>query len=128
MARFLLPMLRIAYNPFQTRTKGECIMKKLAFGAVLCSLALFLTGCNDTAKQKDKVERTVKTDQDTGETTIKEEGRHTDTDDETGAKVETSIDKETTVKPGDEDDANRPNDNLPNDNAPPPPADTDSNQ
>lgn len=93
-------------------------MKKIAFGALLCGLAVFVTGCNDTAKQKDKVERTVKTDQDTGETTIKEEGQHTDTDDETGAKVETSIDKETTVKPGDADSEDgAANENLPKDDA-----------
>lgn len=113
-------------------------MKKIAFGALLCSLTLFVTGCNDAAKQKDKVERTVKTDQDTGQTTIKEEGEHTETDEQTGAKVETSVDKETTVKPPDNDnEENAPNDNAPNDNAPGgaaadknelPPADTDENK
>lgn len=77
-------------------------MKNLAWGALLVSLGFFAAGCNDTAKQKDKVERTVKTDQDTGKTTIKEEGEHTETDDQTGAKVETSVDKETTIKPADE--------------------------
>ena len=77
-------------------------MKHVALGALLVSLGFFAVGCNDTAKQKDKVERTVKTDQDTGKTTIKEEGQHTETDDQTGAKVETSVDKETTVKPADE--------------------------
>ncbi|HET6880287.1 MAG TPA: hypothetical protein VFI31_09035 [Pirellulales bacterium] len=45
----------------------------------------------------------MNTDQDTGKTTIKEEGEHTETDDATGAKVETSVDKETTVKPADRD-------------------------
>jgi hypothetical protein len=77
-------------------------MKNLALGALFVSLGFCAAGCNDTAKQKDKVERTVKTDQDTGKTTIKEEGQHTETDDQTGAKVETSVDKETTVKPADE--------------------------
>lgn len=77
-------------------------MKNIACGALLVSLGLFVAGCNDTAKQKDKVERTVKTNQESGETTIKEEGQHTETDDQTGAKVETSVDKETTVKPADE--------------------------
>ncbi|MGH7137981.1 MAG: hypothetical protein ACREHD_19705 [Pirellulales bacterium] len=77
-------------------------MKHVALGALLASLGFFVAGCNDTARQKDKVERTVKTDQDTGKTTIKEEGQHTETDDQTGAKVETSVDKETTVKPANE--------------------------
>lgn len=103
-------------------------MKKAVCGALCCTLAIFLTGCNDTAKQKDNVERTVKTDQDTGETTIKEEGQHTETDDATGAKVDTSVEKETTVKPADADgDEAAPNDNAPKDEAAdgdvPPPAD-----
>lgn len=93
-------------------------MKKIVLGSLLCGLALFVTGCSDTAKQKDNVERTVKTDQDTGETTIKEEGEHTETDDATGAKVETSVDKETTVKPADADAEDAaPNDNLPKEDA-----------
>jgi hypothetical protein len=104
-------------------------MRNFAAGALLFSLGLFLTGCNDTAKKKDSVERTVKTDQDTGKTTIKEEGQHTETDSQTGAKVETSIDKETTVKPGDKDNDTRGETNEPGATEPganePPPGDND---
>jgi hypothetical protein len=94
-------------------------MKKFALGALLLGLGVFLTGCNDTAKQKDKSERTVNTDQDTGATTIKKEEEHTATDDETGAKVETSVDEKTTIKPGDdENDAGLDNDKAPGDTVP----------
>ena len=80
----------------------------------MLGLGLFVTGCNDTAKQKDKTERTVKTDQDSGQTTIKNEEEHTSTDDATGAKTETSVDEETTVKPGkDENGADLNSDTVP---------------
>ena len=80
-------------------------MKNLAIGSVILSLGLFVTGCQDTAKQKDTSKRTVTTDQQTGETKVKEEEKHTQTNSDTGAKEETSVEKETTSKPAQENGA-----------------------
>ena len=94
-------------------------MKNLAIGSLILSLGLFLTGCQDTAKQKDTSKRTVTTDQQTGETKVKEEEQHTQTNSDTGAKEETSVEKETTSKPPQENGkAEGANETAPpNDNA-----------
>lgn len=94
-------------------------MKKFAFGAVLVSLGVFVAGCNDTAKQKDTTQRTVKTNQQTGETTVKEEEKHTGKDTATGAKEDTSVEKETTIKPAQENGKNgAASDTAPSNNKP----------
>ncbi|HEX5446689.1 MAG TPA: hypothetical protein VFW87_22925, partial [Pirellulales bacterium] len=98
------------------KTKGD-VMRKLAFWSLCLSLGLFLTGCGDTATQKDKntKQTTVETDRDTGEQTVKEESESSSTDSETGEKIETESDTETTIKPP-QDDNGDATDNA-NDNA-----------
>ncbi|HEX7448278.1 MAG TPA: hypothetical protein VF306_12070 [Pirellulales bacterium] len=87
-----------------TESKGD-VMKKLAFWSLCLSLGLFVAGCGDTTKQKDKnvTERTVETNRDTGEQTIKEESESSSTDSETGEKIKTESDTETTIKPPQDD-------------------------
>lgn len=92
-------------------------MKNLAIGSLILSLGLFVTGCQDTAKQKDTSKRTVTTDQQTGETKVKEEEKHTATNSDTGAKEETSVEKETTRKPAQENGNGATETVPPNDNA-----------
>jgi len=104
-------------------TKGD-VMKKLAFWSLCLSLGLFVAGCGDTTKQKDRnvTERTVETNRDTGEQTIKEESESSSTDSDTDAKVKTESETETTIKPPQDDNGDatdNSNDNAVNDDATP---------
>jgi hypothetical protein len=103
-------------------TQGD-VMKKLAFWSLCLSLGLFVAGCGDTTKQKEKnvTDRTVKTDRDTGEQTVKEESESSSTDSETGEKIKTESDTETTIKPPQDDNGDatdNANDNADNGAAP----------